>query len=92
METAINAYGGPNSDTNRFLRIMQCESMGRPDATNSSSGAAGLMQHLPQYWDARAVSAGYSGYSPYDPVANINVSAWLIYQAPGGGWQHWVCQ
>ena len=92
VETAINAYGGPNSDTNRFLRIMQCESMGRPDATNSSSGAAGLMQHLPQYWDARAVSAGYSGYSPYDPVANINVSAWLIYQAPGGGWQHWVCQ
>jgi len=50
------------------------------------------MQHLPQYWDARAASAGYSGYSAYDPVANINVSAWLIYQAPGGGWQHWVCQ
>ncbi|MEG3586233.1 MAG: transglycosylase SLT domain-containing protein [Actinomycetota bacterium] len=90
--TAINAYGGPSSDTNRFLRIMQCESMGQPNATNPSSGAAGLMQHLPQYWDARAASAGYSGYSAYDPIANINVSAWLIYQAPGGGWQHWVCQ
>jgi len=89
---AINSYGGPNSDTNRFLRIMQCESMGQPNATNPSSGAAGLMQHLPQYWDARAASAGYSGYSAYDPIANINVSAWLIYQAPGGGWQHWVCQ
>ena len=89
---AINSYGGPSSDTNRFLRIMQCESMGQPNATNPSSGAAGLMQHLPQYWDARAVSAGYSGYSAYDPIANINVSAWLIYQASGGGWQHWVCQ
>ncbi|HJM97934.1 MAG TPA: transglycosylase SLT domain-containing protein [Acidimicrobiales bacterium] len=92
VESAINSYGGPSSDTNRFLRIMQCESMGQPNATNPSSGAAGLMQHLPQYWDARANTAGYPGYSAYDPIANINVSAWLIYQASGGGWQHWVCR
>ena len=92
VESAISAYGGPSSDTDRFLRVMQCESMGQPDATNASSGAAGLMQHLPQYWDQRASSAGYSGYSPYDPIANINVSSWLIYQAAGGGWRHWVCQ
>ena len=90
--TAILNYGGPASDTDRFLRIMQCESRGQPDATNTSSGAAGLMQHMPQYWDQRAISAGYPGSSPYDPTANINVSAWLIYQASGGGWQHWVCQ
>jgi len=51
--------------------------------------AAGLMQHMPQYWDQRAISAGYSGASPYDPIANINVSAWLLYQAAGGGWGHW---
>ena len=92
VTTAILNYGGPASDTDRFLRIMQCESRGQPDATNTSSGAAGLMQHMPQYWDQRAISAGYSGSSPYDPRANINVSAWLIYQASGGGWQHWVCQ
>ena len=92
VSSAIISYGGSASDTNRFLRIMQCESMGQPGATNASSGAAGLMQHMPQYWDQRAISAGYSGYSPYDAVANINVSAWLIYQASGGGWQHWVCQ
>ena len=92
VTTAILSYGGPASDTNRFLRIMQCESRGQPDATNTSSGAAGLMQHMPQYWDQRAISAGYAGSSPYDPTANINVSAWLIYQASGGGWQHWVCQ
>ena len=92
VTTAIINYGGAASDTNRFLRIMQCESMGQPDVTNSSSGAAGLMQHMPQYWDQRAISAGFAGSSPYDPLANINVSAWLIYQASGGGWQHWVCQ
>ena len=92
VTTAIMNYGGAASDTNRFLRIMQCESMGQPDVTNSSSGAAGLMQHMPQYWDQRAISAGFAGSSPYDPLANINVSAWLIYQASGGGWQHWVCR
>ena len=92
VTTAILNYGGPASDTDRFLRIMHCESRGQPNATNASSGAAGLMQHMPQYWDQRAISAGYAGSSPYDPTANINVSAWLIYQASGGGWQHWVCQ
>ncbi len=92
VTTAILNYGGPASDTDRFLRIMQCESRGQPDATNTSSGAAGLMQHMPQYWEQRAISAGYAGSSPYNSTANINVSAWLIYQASGGGWQHWVCQ
>ena len=86
---AIAAYGGPASDVDLFLTIMHRESRGQPDATNPTSGAAGLMQHMPQYWDQRAISAGYSGASPYDPVANINVSAWLLYQAAGGGWGHW---
>ncbi|MDG2301509.1 MAG: transglycosylase SLT domain-containing protein [Acidimicrobiales bacterium] len=86
---AIAAYGGPSSDVDLFLTIMHRESRGQPEATNSLSGAAGLMQHMPQYWDQRAISAGYSGASPYDPIANINVSAWLLYQARGGGWVHW---
>ncbi len=86
---AIAAYGGPSSDVDLFLTIMHRESRGQPEATNPSSGAAGLMQHMPQYWDQRAISAGYSGASPYDPIANINVSAWLLYQAAGGGWVHW---
>ena len=33
-----------------------------------------------KYWD-QELSPGYAGSSPYDPTANINVSAWLIYQA-----------
>lgn len=86
---AIAAYGGPSDEVDLFLTIMHRESRGLPDATNPTSGAAGLMQHMPQYWDQRAINAGYSGESPYDPVANINVSAWLLYQAAGGGWGHW---
>ena len=86
---AIAAYGGPANEIDLFLTIMHRESRGQPDATNPSSGAAGLMQHMPQYWDQRAISAGYPGASPYDPIANINVSAWLLYQAAGGGWGHW---
>ena len=88
----IERYGGPATDVTRFLRVMRCESMGYPDVSHSGSGASGLMQHLPQYWDARARSAGYGGASVFDPIANINVSAWLLYQASGGGWQHWVCR
>ena len=89
VSLAIARYGGPPEEVDKFLRVMRCESQGLPDATNPSSNAAGLMQHLPQFWDARAATAGYPGFSPYDPEANINVSAWLLYQATGGGWQHW---
>ena len=87
---AIARYGGPASDIDRFLAVMRCESQGLPDATNPSSGAAGLMQQLPQFWDWRARMAGYEeGASPYDPIVNINVSAWLLYEHVAGGWSHW---
>ncbi len=89
---AIVANGGPSEDLTKFLKVMRCESMGDPNAYNSSSGASGLMQHLQVYWDNRARLAGFEGASPFDPVANIYTSAWLLYRATGGGWQHWVCQ
>ena len=91
VEQAILANGGPLSDTARFLSIINCESGGDPDAFNRASLASGLMQHLANYWDARSQTAlGYVA-SPFDGEANIRVSAWLIYRATGGGWQHWVC-
>jgi soluble lytic murein transglycosylase-like protein len=71
---------------------MKCESGGDPDAYNTSSGASGLMQHLDNYFPWRAKMAGYEGASPFDPIANINTSAWLLYEHVAGGWQHWVCQ
>ena len=88
---AIQHFGGPVSDVPRFLRIMQCESNGDPNAYNAQSGASGLMQHLnPPYWEARTRSAGYPGASAFDPIANIYASAYIIYHSPNS-WQHWVC-
>ena len=75
---AVTHFGGDQNDVHRFLRIMQCESGGDPDAKNPNSSASGLMQHLTRYWG--------------DPEANIWVSAWLALAAPEGGWQHWVCR
>ena len=74
-----------------FMRVMHCESRGDQYALNSSSGASGLMQHMPQWWDWRAEQAGFVGYSPFDPVANIWVSFWLLTLPDIGGWQHWEC-
>lgn len=90
--TAIARYGGPASDVSKFLRVMRCESGGDPSAYNEASGASGLMQHLSNYFPWRARMAGFEGASPFDPVANINTSAWLLYEHTAGGWQHWVCQ
>lgn len=89
---AVFAFGGDDADVHRFLRIMQCESAGLPDAKNPNSSASGLMQHLTRYWDDRADRAGMPGADVFDPAANIWVSAWLALAAPEGGWQHWVCK
>jgi hypothetical protein len=90
--TEALSYYDKVHEVDRFLSVMQCESGGLEDATNPSSQAAGLMQHLPQFWDDRArvaVGGRYAGESPYNGEANIWVSAWLLYAATGGGWQHW---
>lgn len=78
-------------DVDRALRIMACESKGDPHANNPYSGASGLFQHMPNYWSERSTGAGYGGESIFDPVANVAVAAWLVYDYPGGGWHHWVC-
>ncbi len=78
-------------DVEMALRIMGCESKGDPWARNPSSGASGLFQHMPSYWAERSSGAGFAGHSVFDPVANVAVAAWLVYEYPGGGWQHWVC-
>jgi hypothetical protein len=75
------------TDVQLALNVMYCESRGNAAATNSYSGAAGLFQHLPKYWEERSTNAGYSGVSIYDPTANVGVAAWLVYY--GGGWKHW---
>ena len=74
-------------DVGQALMVISCESGGNPSATNASSGAAGLFQHLPKYWAERSAAAGWEGADIYDPAANIAVAAWLVYE--GGGWSHW---
>ncbi len=95
VEEALEQYGIPEQlDT--FMRVMHCESRGDPYAHNTAvydnpkDQASGLMQHMPRWWDDRAKNAGFEGYSPFDPVANIFTSAWLL-TTRGGGWTHWSC-
>ena len=85
---ALAEYG-LSDEEDRFMRVMWCESRGDPDAVNAESGASGLMQHLPRYWVDRARSAGFQGASPFDPIANIYASVWLL---DVGGWSHWECK
>lgn len=92
MTEAVTHFGGNEADVTRFLRIMECESGGRPSAKNPNSSASGLMQHLGRYWPDRATAAGLPGADVFDGPSNIWVSAWLALAAPGGGWQHWVCR
>lgn len=72
----------------RALRIIACESGGRPDAKNPASTASGLFQHLGSMWEGRSVKAGWGGSDVFDPVANVAVAAWLVYD--DGGWSHWA--
>ena len=80
-----------SADVDRAMRILTCESNGDPNAVNPTSGAAGLFQHIPRFWEERSSKAGYGGSDIFDPVANIAVAAWLAYDAGAGGWHHWVC-
>ncbi len=74
-------------DVDRAIRIIRCESRGRAAAKNPRSTASGLFQHLASAWPKRSAKAGWAGSDVFDPVANVAVAAWLVYD--GGGWSHW---
>jgi soluble lytic murein transglycosylase-like protein len=76
------------------LRIVQCESLGDPEAYNPYSGASGLFQFLPGTWAVISPKAGFGGASVFDPEANIGTAAWLAsyYQNLGRSpWSPWYC-
>ncbi len=75
-------------DVDLAMKVAYCESRWDPLVTNRSSGAAGLFQHIPQFWSERAAAAGWAGANIYNAHANTAVSAWLVYE--GGGWSHWA--
>lgn len=60
-------------------------------ATNSSSGACGIFQHIPSYWPGRYAAFspgrwGSMGTSCYCGRTNIIVS---VHMAMRGGWSPW---
>lgn len=75
------------ADVDRALLVIHCESSGDPNVAHPSSGAAGLFQHLPKFWEERSTKAGIPGANIFDPESNVIVAAWLVYS--GGGWRHW---
>lgn len=75
------------TDVDRAVAVLRCESGGDATAKNPYSTASGLFQHLGSLWDERAADAGRPGADIFDPVANVAVAAWLVYE--GGGWGHW---
>jgi hypothetical protein len=85
----------PSGRVNEALRIIQCESLGDPDAYNPYSGASGLFQFLPATWASTAPKAGFPDASPFDPVANIGSASWLANRYHDLGrsyWEPWSCR
>jgi len=87
----------PGGLVRQALEVMRCESRGNPDATNPTSGAAGLFQFLDTTWAWASVRAGFANTSRYDPEPNVASAAWLVNYSlsiddPRGAWAHWECQ
>jgi hypothetical protein len=64
--------------------VIYRESRGNPSARNSSSGAAGLLQFMPQWY-----TGGWSlpAFDPYDPTENLKMG-WRLYKQQG--WTPWA--
>jgi len=85
----------PSNRVEEALAILQCESLGDPEAYNPFSGASGLFQFLPSTWASTAPQAGFPDAGPFEPEANIATAAWLAnrYQELGQYyWQAWSCR
>jgi hypothetical protein len=89
VRALVSMYFAPE-DVNKAVRVAWCESRFDPNSTNLRTGAVGLFQHLPQYWEERASEAGFPGAEPTDPVASTAAAAWAVYD--GGGWDTFACR
>lgn len=89
----VAAYFAPIM-VDQALSIIQCESLGDPNAYNPYSGASGLFQFLPGTWAVTSIKAGVANADVFDPEANVAAAAWLAsyYQALGRNpWTPWHC-
>jgi hypothetical protein len=80
--TGIIRYVFPSATENAAISVAQCESNLNPTAQNASSGAAGLFQLMPGWWQG--------SFNPFDPWANSRF-AYRLSDA-GYNWAHWVCK
>lgn len=69
----------PSGEVDTALCVMRWESGGNPTATNPSSGAAGLFQVMPFWWD-------HHGGDRYDPDTNVRTARKIWDQQ---GWRGW---
>lgn len=81
LERLWISAGGPAWAAAHAARIAECESGGRPDARNPSSGAAGLWQILGLPF----------GGNPYDPFTNARMAV-AKFRAAGNTFSPWVCR
>ncbi|HUP16512.1 MAG TPA: transglycosylase SLT domain-containing protein [Acidimicrobiia bacterium] len=89
----VASYFSPGM-VDQALSIIQCESLGDPNAYNPYSGASGLFQFIPGTWAVTSVKAGFGGSSVFDPEANVASAAWLTSYYQGAGlnpWTPWHC-
>jgi soluble lytic murein transglycosylase-like protein len=84
--TLTAKYFGAN--VNAALSVMRQESGGNPNATNSSSGCAGLFQIHPCHAAKFKAITGTSDM--HDPEANIRFAAYM--SAKGTNWSSWTAQ
>ena len=77
-------------DVNKAVRVAWCESRFDPNSINLRTGAKGIFQHLPRYWDERSTAAGFQGADPSEAEASIAAAAWAVYN--GGGWDVFACR
>lgn len=89
VRALVSLYFEPE-DVNRAVRVAWCESRFDPNSVNLRTGALGLFQHLPKYWQERATNAGFAGYEPTNPEASTAAAAWAVYH--GGGWDIFGCR
>jgi hypothetical protein len=88
----VRKHWGPDW-THYAMHTLDCESRGDPEARNGSH--YGLFQHTTRYWTKRSRLAGWEGYHPTHPEANIATSAHLLFseRARGkSGTSHWTCK
>ena len=87
-----------SGDVERVLELIHCESSGNIFAENPKKTlygyAQGLLQHMTSLFPSRALEANSAGYKNggdvFNPVDNLAVGAWLLYETPQG-WNHWDC-